>query len=120
MVSQAMAQAFHAHAVDLPNGRMYFNIADRLIRGALGQSHDLVANYTADVQTALNRASGLGVKGLRADLDESKVKNLVEVACNAEHYADVAPKVEQAMTSFNRSVVSDLSLIHISEPTRRS
>ena len=40
-------------------------------------------------------------------MDESKAKNLVEVACHADRYADVAPKVEQAMTSFARSVVVD-------------
>lgn len=40
-------------------------------------------------------------------MDEVKAKNLVEVACNAERYSEVAPKVEQAMTSFTRSVVAD-------------
>lgn len=40
-------------------------------------------------------------------MDEVKAKNLVEVACNAERYSEVAPKVEQAMTSFARSVVAD-------------
>lgn len=107
LVGQAMAKAFHDNAVDLPNDKMYFNIADRLINGALRQSHQLVSNYTADAQTALNKQAGLGIKGLTADMDESKAKNLVEVACNADRYADVAPKVEQAMTSFARSVVVD-------------
>lgn len=107
LVGQAMAKAFHDNAVDLPNDKMYFNIADRLINGALRQSHQLVSNYTADAQTALNKQAGLGIKGLTADMDESKAKNLVEVACNADRYADVVPKVEQAMTSFARSVVVD-------------
>ena len=107
LVGQAMAKAFHDNAVDLPNDKMYFNIADRLINGALRQSHQLVSNYTADAQTALNKQAGLGIKGLTADMDESKAKNLVEVACHADRYADVAPKVEQAMTSFARSVVVD-------------
>ncbi|MDK8234485.1 ADP-ribosyltransferase [Aerococcus christensenii] len=107
LVGQAMAKAFHDNAVDLPNDKMYFNIADRLINGALRQSHQLVSNYTADAQTALNKQAGLGIKGLTADMDESKAKNLVDVACNADRYADVAPKVEQAMTSFARSVVVD-------------
>ena len=107
LVGQAMAKAFHDNAVDLPNGKMYFNIADRLINGTLRQSHQLVSNYTADAQTVLNKQAGLGIKGLTADMDESKAKNLVEVACNADRYADVAPKVEQAMTSFARSVVVD-------------
>ena len=40
-------------------------------------------------------------------MDEVKAKNLVEVVCNAERYSEVAPKVEQAMTSFARSVVAD-------------
>ncbi|MGX7415669.1 hypothetical protein ACWOFH_07555 [Aerococcus christensenii] len=107
LVGQAMAKAFHDNAVDLPNDKMYFNIADRIINGALRQSHQLVSNYTADAQTALNKQAGLGIKGLTADMDESKAKNLVEVACHADRYADVAPKVEQAMTSFARSVVVD-------------
>ncbi|MCY3075801.1 ADP-ribosyltransferase [Aerococcus mictus] len=102
-----MAKAFHDNAVNLPNDKMYFNIADRLIRAAMSRNYELVANYTADTQTALNKTSGLNFKGLAADLDEDKVKNLVEVACGADEYATVAPKVENAMTSFSRSMVSD-------------
>lgn len=102
-----MAKAFHDNAVNLPNDRMYYNIANRLISGSLEQSHDLVADYTTEVQTALNKASGLNIKGIRADLDESKVHNLVEVACQADHYTDVAPKVEQALKSYTRVVVSE-------------
>lgn len=107
LVGDALAKAFRKNAVNLPDDRMYFNIANRVIRDAMNLNYDLVANYTAEVQKALNRASGLRIKALKADLDESKVKNLIEVVSNSDDYQSVAPTVEQAMTSFARSVVAN-------------
>lgn len=107
IVGEAMAKAFHDNAVNLPNERMYYNIANRLISGSLEQSHDLVANYTANVQTALNKQAGLGIKGQQIEINEKMVENLVEAACQAEHYTDVASKVEQALKSYTRVVVSE-------------
>ncbi|WP_233554932.1 hypothetical protein [Atopobacter sp. AH10] len=66
-----------------------------------------MANYTADVQTSLNRGAKLHIKGLKVDQEENKVKNLVNKVSQAERYAEVAQEVEQAMTSYARSVVSD-------------
>ena len=73
----------------LPDGRMYYNIADKILRPLLEMDHDEIANYCADVQTRLNEISGVGLKGLKADLNRSKVDGFIDKVSSAEKYDDV-------------------------------
>lgn len=57
-VGAALADAFSAclTADALPDGKMYWNIADRVVRPLLEQDYDLVSDAAVQVQTALNQA----------------------------------------------------------------
>lgn len=56
LVDGALAEAFRLHlsADTLPDGRMYWNIADRVLRPLLEEDHSLVADAAAAVQQQLN------------------------------------------------------------------
>lgn len=41
----------------LPDGKMYYNIAKRLLEPVLQQNHELVADYSSKVQTVLNESA---------------------------------------------------------------
>ena len=55
LVGGALAEAFRLHlsADTLPDGRMYWNIADRVLRPLLEEDHALVADAAAAVQLSL-------------------------------------------------------------------
>ena len=38
----------------LPDGKMYYNIANRIMNPTMSKNHELISSYTADVQTELN------------------------------------------------------------------
>lgn len=40
---------------DLPDGKMYYNIAKRLIEPNMVRNHDLVSEYSKEVQSQLNK-----------------------------------------------------------------
>lgn len=45
----------------LPDGRMYFNIAERILNPTLQNNYDLVSEFTTEVQTTLNESAGIGL-----------------------------------------------------------
>lgn len=51
----------------LPDGKMYYNIAQRLLTDTLGRNFELVSGYAGQVQEDLNRSANIGlqVRGAR-------------------------------------------------------
>ena len=108
-VGSALAEAFRRHlsADQLPDGRMFWNIADRVIRPMLEQDHKLVSAAAQEVQTALNKAAGLGLKAQAAALDQDRVDGILNRIVNSENFADIAWILDEPIKTFSRSVVDD-------------
>ena len=91
----------------LPEGRMYYNIAARLVPAALDENHELVAGYAAEVQKGLNDRAGIGLKVQRAEQDRDRVKGLVELACSTEQYEDTESRLLSAFENFSQHIVDE-------------
>lgn len=108
-IGKARADAF-AHEISsdvLPDGKMYYNIADRLMNETLGADHEVIAEYASGVQTLLNEKSGINLAAQTADLDKDRIKGFIEGICHAEVYDDVAWKLGEPVVTHARSVVDD-------------
>ncbi len=108
-VGEALVEAFRRNisAGKLPDGKMYWNIADRVIRPMLEDEHKLVADAAQKVQQALNQAAGIGMKAQRAKLDEDRVNGILNKTAAAEDFSDVAWVLDEPVKTFFRSVVDD-------------
>lgn len=108
-VGAALAEAFRRNlrADKLPEGKMFWNIADRVIRPMLEEDHRLVADAAQQVQQALNQAAGLGLKAQRADLNEDKVSGILNKVAAAPDFEKVAWVLDEPVKTFSRSVVDD-------------
>lgn len=108
-VWQALTKALQKHftSATLPDGRCYWNIADRVLRPMLEEGHSLVAEVAADVQQQLNTAAGLGLKAQMAQLDTDRVNGILNVAANAEEYDAVAGQVNSAIENLSLHTVDD-------------
>ena len=91
----------------LPDGRMYYNIASRLLPSTLDENYRLVSDYAQQVQKELNDRAGISLKAQVPPINQSKVDGLVEVAARAELYDTVAETVQIAIGTFTQSVVDD-------------
>ena len=109
LVGSALAEAFRRNltADALPDGRLYWNIADRVVRPLLEEEHLLVADASAAVQQALNRQANLGIAPQRAVLDTDAVDGLLNKVSTAEQFADVAWALDKPVRTFSRMVVDD-------------
>ena len=108
-VGAALSEAFRINltANQLPEGRMFWNIADRVIRPMLEQDHSLVADAAVVVQEALNKSAGLGLRAKRASLDADKVAGILNSVVAAENFDDVVWMLDEPVKTFSRGVVDD-------------
>lgn len=74
----------------LPDGKLYWNIADRTIRPLLTEVHRRVNDAAAAVLAAENKKNGIGLKPMRGPWPENRVKDLIDkiVEVYAEEEAD--------------------------------
>ena len=63
-IGEILAEVLNTHITveTLPNGQMYFNIADRVLNSTMKKNFELISGYAVDVQTELNRTAGLKLK----------------------------------------------------------
>ena len=109
LVGSALAEAFRRNltADALPDGRLYWNIADRVVRPLLEEEYLLVADASAAVQQALNQQANLGIAPQRAVLPTDAVDDLLNKVSTAEQFSDVAWALDEPVRTFSRMVVDD-------------
>lgn len=91
----------------LPDGRMYYNIADRVIRPMLENNYDIVADVSAEVQTALNKSAGIGIKAIKPEMKDDKVQGIVDIVSGKDNYDDISYMLGEPVVNFTQSVVDD-------------
>lgn len=91
----------------LPDGKLYYNIAERILRPTLGHNYELVADVTVDVQNILNKSAGIGIKAIKPEVNQDRVQGIIDIASGKEKYDDVAYILDEAVVNFTQSAVTD-------------
>lgn len=91
----------------LPDGKMYYNIADRIINPTMSKNYNLISDFTVDIQTELNHQAGLRIKGQKAKLNQSRIDGIIERLAGAESFEDIKWILGEPMVNFSQSVVDD-------------
>lgn len=106
---ELLAAALHDNVSGdvLPDGKMYFNIANRVLPPVLRDNYELVAGMSTRIQQVLNDNAGLHMKALRPDLNEDRVKGLVNLAASADQYEDKRKELEADVVNFSQRISAD-------------
>ena len=97
----------HITVETLPDGRMYFNIADRVMNSTMQKNYDLITGYAIDVQTELNRSAGLKLKVQKPKLNQSRIDGIVERLSTSEDFEEIKWILDEPIKNFNQSIVDD-------------
>lgn len=92
---------------DLPNERMYYNIADRMIRDRLGANYQSISLYGESTQNLLNQQAGIHLKAVVPKMDESRVHGFVEALSEDKPFEEVKRVLEEPIVTYCRSIVQD-------------
>lgn len=92
----------------LPDGRMYYNIAKRILEPLLKNNYELAADAAVQVQQALNeKALETGLKAVTPKLNEDRINGIVDIVSGKEYFDDIAYMLREPVINFTQSAVDD-------------
>lgn len=97
----------------LPDGRMYYNIANRIIPEMLKKNYDLTTDISMDIQKIINENAGIGIKAIRPKFNEDKVQGIVNIVSGKEEYEKIAYMLVEPIVNFTQSIVDDAAVAMI-------
>lgn len=108
-IGEILTEVLNTHiTVDaLPDGKMYFNIADRVMNATLNKNFELITGFVVDVQTGLNHMTGLKLKGQKPQLNQSRIDGIVERLSTAEELEKIKWILDEPINNFSQSIVDD-------------
>jgi hypothetical protein len=97
----------HVTADTLPDGKMYYNIAERILNPTMQKNYDLISNFAADVQTELNHKAGLHLKGQKPLLNKDRINGIVNRVSNEDDFSKIKWILDEPIVNFSQSIVDD-------------
>lgn len=91
----------------LPDGKLYYNIADRIIRPMMGDLYEGVADYAKDVQALLNKQQKIGIKAIKPELNADKVQGIIDITSGKEYFDDIVYMLGEPIVNFAQTIVDD-------------
>ena len=105
MLSESMIEVLQLD--QMPNGRLYYNIAQRTIGSSLEDTYGLVSSVAAEVQEELNAASGIGIKAVTPKVNSDRIHGLVEKATEAADQAALNNVLQSPVENLMMSAVDE-------------
>lgn len=97
----------HITAEILPDGKMYFNIADRVLNETLKNNYELIADYAENVQYQLNKKANLGIKSKRPPINQDRIDGIVNRISTEESFDDIKWILGDPIVNFSQSIVDE-------------
>ena len=93
----------------LPDGKLYYNIADRVIRPMMEKNFELISENTMEIQTILNKQANVGIRAISPEINQDKIQGIIDLVSGKENFDDIAYMLEEPIVNFSQSV--DILLI---------
>lgn len=107
--AELLSQAYSSNLSSdvLPDGRMYFNIASRILQPTLEKNYGLISQVSEIAQNQLNQSASIGLKAIRAELNQDRIDGLINRVSSEPIFDDVAWILQSPVNNFCQSVVDD-------------
>lgn len=105
ILSKALGASISADK--LPDGKMYYNIAQRLLTDVLGRNHEIVSGYASDVQKNLNDKAKIGLKVQIPELNQDRIAGIVNRLSSEDNFEDVSWLLDEPIVNFTQSIIDD-------------
>lgn len=92
---------------DLPNGRIYYNIADRIIPPMMEEEFDAVTSEVRKIITQANKKAGLNMQAMAPDINEDRIKGIVDAVSSQEELGAALEYLQAPVENFAVHAVDD-------------
>lgn len=96
----------------LPDGKMYFNIADRVLNTTLQHNHKLITDYSMKVLSQLNKNKKIGITVKKPPINQDRIDSLVNKLVSKDDFELVKFVLKEPIVNFSQSIVDDTSEIN--------
>lgn len=109
-VGKALSKSFKKNLSSeiLPDGKMYYNIADRIIQDRLKNNHKLISEFSKETQTQLNKQAGLNIQGVAPEINQNRIDGIVNRISEEEKYDDIKWILNEPVINFSQSIVDEI------------
>lgn len=73
----------------LPDGKMYYNIASRVLNPTLKEAYGMAADNAETVQKMMNEAAGIGIKVMRAQIRQENIDGIINRISEEESFDNI-------------------------------
>lgn len=101
------AYRMNVSEAELPSGRMWFNIADRVLTPTLQENFQTIANACEKAQKNINDEIRVGLRVIKPEENQSRIRNLVQKISEYESFADGEWLLAEPILNISQSVVDD-------------
>lgn len=105
-VGEALSQSFGVNITPevLPDGMMYYNIADKVVRPMLQAEYDLTVAAAVSAQKSANTAAGIGIKPLAAEFDAERAQGIID-RVSSQPFEEIKWILNEPVKTFSKNVV---------------
>lgn len=89
----------------LPDGRLYYNIAQRIITPRLKANYDMLSPLINDIQVLINQSIGVGLNAIVDDFDTDRADRFAEYLSELDTADHALAVVASGVENFTQSVV---------------
>ena len=109
-VGSALAESIgkYLSSAVLPDGKMYYNIAQNVVRPLLEEDHSIIADAAVQVQNALNKKAGISIKAQSVPVNDDRISGIIDKVSDADVFDDVAWVLDEPIKNFSMNVVDEI------------
>jgi hypothetical protein len=107
-VGEALSRSFGVNITSeiLPDGKLYYNIADKVVRPMLEAEYELSSAAAVSAQKSANKAAGIGIKPQTAEFNEDKAQGIID-RVSSQPFDEVKWLLNEPVKTFSQNVVDD-------------
>lgn len=105
-VGEALSKSFGVNITSevLPDGMMYYNIADKVVRPMLMAEHELSSAAAVSAQKSANKAASIGIKPLEAEFDAKRAQGIID-RVSSQPFEEIKWILNEPVKTFSKNVV---------------
>lgn len=109
-LAEALSRAFTENLSSsvLPDGKLYYNIAKRIIYSMMQQDYEMICDYAVAVQEAINNKNKINIKAVRPAINEDRIQGIVDIVSGKDDYDKISYMLNEPVANFSQSIIDDL------------